>query len=273
MTDWAVISDHEQTTLFASFLDEFSANRVRRGVYYSHEECRFNGRWYTEQDPAVHANTATDMNSGEADLSSRQPAKRARIDGRHLRSERTKQLIMEAFLALLRESPMMPTAAQIAERAGYSVRSIFERFADLNALRIAAVDYQLAHAAALAPPRHVDGDRQTRIKSQVETRAGTCERGVALWRVFLYTVEESEELKIRFRIARQRTIDRLEIMYRPELSTLGDVERKHLLIALEALTDMESWARMREFFDLSIEDACDVWIRGIDRMLPPTPSP
>lgn len=82
-----------------------------------------------------------------------------------------------------------------------------------------------------------------------------------------------EELKIRFRIARQRTIDRLEIMYRPELSTLGDVERKHLLIALEALTDMESWARMREFFGLSLEDACAVWIRGIDRMLPPTPLP
>ena len=179
---------------------------------------------------------------------------------------------MEAFLVLLRESPAMPTAAQIAERAGYSVRSIFERFADLSALRVAAVDYQLAHAAALAPPRHVDGDRQTRIKSQVETRAGTCERGVALWRVFLYTIDESEELKLRLRIARQRTIDRFEIMYRPELSTLGDVERKHLLIVLETLTDMESWARLREFFGLSFEDACAVWIRAIDRLLPATPT-
>jgi AcrR family transcriptional regulator len=213
------------------------------------------------------------MTSSEAGLSSLQPPKRARIDGRHLRSERTKQLIMEAFLALLRESPSMPTAAQIAERAGYSVRSIFERFADLNALRIAAVDYQLAHAAALAPPRNVDGDRQARIKSQVETRAGTCERGVALWRVFLYTIDESEELKLRLRIARQRTIDRFEIMYRPELSTLGDIERKHLLIALEALTDMESWARLREFFALPFEEACAVWTHAIDRLLPPTPSP
>ncbi|MDI1287823.1 MAG: hypothetical protein PSV46_25810 [Reyranella sp.] len=226
----------------------------------------------TKREPAGHAVAAVGMNSGEADVSSQQPAKRARIDGRHLRSERTKQLIMEAFLALLRESPSMPTAAQIAERAGYSVRSIFERFADLNALRVAAVDYQLAHAAALAPPRHVDGDRQTRIKSQVETRAGTCERGVALWRVFLYTIDESEELKLRLRIARQRTIDRFEIMYRPELSTLGEIERKHLLIVLEALTDMESWARLREFFNLSFEEACAVWIRAIDRLLPATPS-
>ena len=35
---------------------------------------------------------------------------------------------------------------------------------------------------------------------------------------------------------------------------------------------MESWARMREHYGLSFEEACDVWIRAIDRMLPPTPA-
>ena len=198
----------------------------------------------------------------------------ARIDGRRLRSERTKQLIIEAYLALLRENPVtpMPTAARIAERAGYSVRSIFERFPDLNKLRAAAADYQLAQAAALAPPRNLDGDRQTRIKSQVETRAGTCERGVALWRVLIFSVDQDEDLKPRVRTARERTIERMEIMYRPELSALSERDRKHLLIALEAITDIESWARMRELYSLSFEEACAVWIRAIDRMLPSTPS-
>ena len=191
-----------------------------------------------------------------------------------MRSERTKQLIIEAYLALLRENPVtpMPTAARIAERAGYSVRSIFERFPDLNKLRAAAADYQLAQAAALAPPRNIDGDRQTRIKSQVETRAGTCERGVALWRVLIFSVDQDEELKPRVRTARERTIERMEIMYRPELSTLSERDRKHLLIALEAITDIESWARMRELYGLSFEEGCGVWIRAIDRMLPSTPS-
>ncbi|MGQ0583377.1 MAG: TetR/AcrR family transcriptional regulator [Reyranella sp.] len=221
----------------------------------------------------VHVEPAVGVRSGESALSSRASANPpSRIDGRRLRSERTKQLIMEAFLALLRDSATMPTAAQIAERAGYSVRSIFERFPDLNALRVATVDYSLAQAAALAPARHVDGDRQTRIKSHVETRAGTCERGISLWRVFLFTVEESEELKIRLRIARERTIERFEVMYRPELATLGEVEHKYLIVALEALTEMESWARMREMYGMSFEEGCAVWIRAIDRMLPPTPS-
>src|SRR5260370_23946155 len=101
----------------------------------------------------------------------------------------------------------MPTASQIADRAGYSVRSIFERFPDLNKLRIAAADYSLAQAAALAPARHVDGDRATRIRSQIETRAGTCERGIALWRVLLFGAAEDEDLKLRGRISPDRTIE------------------------------------------------------------------
>jgi AcrR family transcriptional regulator len=204
-------------------------------------------------------------------LSQSLPAKTPRIDGRRLRSERTKQLIIEAFLALVREESKVPTAVQIADRAGYSVRSVFERFPDLNALRVAATDYQLAQAAALAPARHVDGDRATRLKSQVETRAQTCERGVPLWRVLMTSQEESDELKIRVRRARETTIARLELMYRPELSVLSANERRDLLIVLEALTDIESWARMREQYSLPFEEARDVWIYAIDRLLPSTP--
>jgi len=165
----------------------------------------------------------------------------------------------------------MPTAVQIAERAGYSVRSIFERFPDLIALRISATDYALAQAAALAPARHVDADRATRLKSQIETRAGTCERGVALWRVLLSSDDASGELAVRIAKSRESTVTRLELMYRPELSTLQEKERRELLIALEALTDHESWARMREMFQLSFEESCAVWMTAIDRLLPSTP--
>jgi AcrR family transcriptional regulator len=195
------------------------------------------------------------------------------MDGRRLRSERTKQLIIEAYLDLIRENPLMPmpTAVEIAARAGYSVRSIFERFPDLHALRVAAADYSLAHAAALAPARDIDGDRATRIKSQVETRAGTCERGVALWRALLFNVDENDALKVRIRIARDRTIERMEVMYRRELAVLSPTERRNLLIALEAVTDIESWARLRDMYGLSFAEGCAVWIRAIDRMLPPTP--
>jgi AcrR family transcriptional regulator len=194
------------------------------------------------------------------------------VDGRRLRSERTRLLIIEAYLDLLREDRQIPTSAQIAERAGYSVRSVFERFPDLLSLRIAATDHAFALGDAQAVLRNVDGDRPTRIRSQVETRAQTCERWLSLWRALNANRGESDELSLRIRMARELIMKRIEIMYQPELSVLGERERKQTLIALEALTDFESWGRMRELYGLSVEHACTVWIRIIDRLLPPTPA-
>src|SRR6185295_16787979 len=78
------------------------------------------------------------------------PAAASMTDGRRLRSERTRQAIVEAYLALLRDDPRIPTSTQIAERAGYSVRSVFERFPDLLSLRIAATDHAFALGNAQA---------------------------------------------------------------------------------------------------------------------------
>jgi hypothetical protein len=41
---------------------------------------------------------------------------------------------------------------------------------------------------------------------------------------------------------------------------------------LEALTDFESRARMRSEHGLGIEQACVVWSRAIDGLLPPAPA-
>lgn len=198
-------------------------------------------------------------------------SKPRRIDGRALRSERTKQLIIEAYLALLRESPQIPTAAQIARRAGYSVRSVFERFDDLLALSLAAADYAFAEGLTQATIRDLDGTRAQRLRAQVETRAGICERWLPLWRVLLHNQNESEHLKVRIGRMRDAVWARLALMYRVELGTLPDDERRMLLIALEQLTDFESWGRMRERHGLSVEAARDAWIMAIDRLLPPTP--
>ena len=196
-----------------------------------------------------------------------------RIDGRRLRSERTKQLIIEAYLALAQEnSPRVPTATEIAQRAGYSVRSVFERFPDIPALKVAAVDYAMVQVAALAPVRDGSGDRKTRIHTQVETRGRSCERWLPLWRSLIANHGDSPELKQRIVQSRERVVARLELMYAPELSTLGETDRRNTLIVLEALTDVESWARMREFFGLSFDESCAAWRQAVDRLLPPTPS-
>jgi AcrR family transcriptional regulator len=196
-----------------------------------------------------------------------------RLDGRRQRSERTRRLIIEAYLALLRESPRVPTAAQIAQRAGYSVRSVFERFPDMLALRDAVADQAFAEGLAQAVVRNLDGDRPTRIQTQVETRAQTCEKWLPLWRAMNANQGDADELKLRIGIMRTAIRERIELMYRPELSTLEAVARRNTVIAIESLTDFECWGRMRELYGLSIAEARAVWGLAIDRLLPPTPDP
>jgi AcrR family transcriptional regulator len=194
-----------------------------------------------------------------------------RLDGRRQRSARTRQLIIEAYLALLRESPQIPTASAIAERAGYSVRSIFERFPDLHALRVAATDDAMTRASSQVAMRPAGGDRNERLRIHVETRAQICQEWLPLWRALNANQGGSSELEGRIKVVRQLIVRRIEEMYEPELSTLDALERRQTVLAIEALIDFESWARMQEVFGLSVADACSVWRRAIDRLLPPTP--
>src|SRR5215468_4234520 len=121
----------------------------------------------------------------------------ARIDRRRLRSARTKQAIIEAYLALVLERPQIPTATRIADRAGCSVRSVFERFSDLHALRVAVMDYALADATARVAMRAPEGDRRARLRTHVETRGMICERWLPMWRALTLNQGESAELKMR----------------------------------------------------------------------------
>ena len=199
------------------------------------------------------------------------PAKPVPVDGRRLRSARTRQLLIDAYLTLLRESPEIPSAASIAKRAGYSTRSVFERFPDLHALRVAATDDALMRASTQVATQPAAGSRGERLKTHVEMRGRVCEEWLPLWRALNANQGDSADLKSRIRLIRELVIRRIEEMYAPELATLEERERRQTILAIEALVDFESWARLREPFGLSFEDACGVWIHAINRLLPATP--
>jgi AcrR family transcriptional regulator len=194
-----------------------------------------------------------------------------KIDGRRLRGARTKQRIIEAMLELVREGNPNPRLGEIAERAGCVARSIFDHFVTVNGLRGAAAEYAMNQAIALAPLVNADADRQTRISAQVHTRAGTCERALPMWRLLLAGQSTSPGLRDKLTVARKQIGVQIEAIYRPELASLPDIERRKLLVALEALTDFESWGLMREYHEMSFDDACGIWVGAIDTLLPPTP--
>ena len=106
----------------------------------------------------------------------------------------------------------MPTAAQLADQAGCSVRSIFERFSDLDALSLATADYAIAQGQAEAVARNIDGDRPARIHSHVETRALACEKWLPLWRI-ITGLDQVAEMRTRVVLVRLANIERMKLMY------------------------------------------------------------
>jgi len=76
---------------------------------------------------------------------------------------------------------------------------------------------------------------------------------------------------MRVTLVRLANIERMRLMYRPELSTMPEREREQVLMALATLISFESWDQMRNCYKLSSEDAQAIWRSVIDRMLPATP--
>src|SRR5829696_9230325 len=64
------------------------------------------------------------------------------VDGRNLRAERTRTALAAAYLDLLSEADLRPTAERIAERASCSPRSVFKHFPDRESLFAAASEIQ-----------------------------------------------------------------------------------------------------------------------------------
>jgi AcrR family transcriptional regulator len=194
-----------------------------------------------------------------------------RVDRRRLRSARTRQAIIVAYLSLARETQQIPTSTRIAERAGCSVRSIFERFADLHALRVAATDFAFVQAATQVLANEPKGNRIKRIEVHVKSRGQVCEYWLPLWRALVANQGDSLALKTRIELVREAILKRTEMVYQPEFAGLSEHGRRHVLIAIDSLIDFESWAHMREGRGLSFDEACAVWRYAIDRLLPPTP--
>ena len=88
------------------------------------------------------AQPAGSPGSGARPAGDREPA-----DGRAARSHRSRRAIVNAMRELHAEGDHRPTAPRVAERAGVSLRTVWQQFADMETLLVAA--------ALLATPRRL----------------------------------------------------------------------------------------------------------------------
>ena len=180
-----------------------------------------------------------------------------RIDGRTARAQRTSRAVVDALLSLIEDGDLRPTGPRIAERAGVSLRSVFQHFNDLESLFAALGAREIERLADLAAPLAIDQSLDERLAAFVGQRAKILEAITPVRRASLLQEPFSAELRqTRDAILR---LGRAEVarVFSRELDALGE-EREVVLDALDAASTWSFWDVLRSQQGRQAEDAAAV---------------
>ena len=174
-------------------------------------------------------------------------------DGRRQRSERSQTAIIEAALSLMDEGTLVPTAQQIADRAGVGIRSFFRHFADMDSLFLAADDMLLSSYEALF---EVD-DRTGALASRVERAVDLYGNAFGKLRPIILCTQaqlwRSPKLRENYAWHQKRLRKELEL-WLPEVPAMPKDRRE----ALHAVASFDMWHRLREHQGLSPKASADI---------------
>ena len=165
-------------------------------------------------------------------------------DGRVARGQRTRAAIVVAFLDLLSEGVPSPTARDIAARAGVSVRSIFQHFDDLEALRTDVVHLQGERIAPLIDGLDQSGPLGARIAALV-TQRRTLYEHIAPLRRSIARVERTGAVQAGIEEMHDRLRRQLEAQFAAELQGMPRAQATAVLAAADAVTSFEAWDQLR----------------------------
>jgi len=182
-------------------------------------------------------------------------AESAVADRRMARSAATRAAVVEAMLGLIQEGDLRPTAPRIATRAGVSLRSVFQHFADLDALFAAAADRQTERILRLARRLDADGPLERRLGVFVAQRARILEDISPVRRAALLMEPFSTEIGKRLSHARRLGRAELQRVFAPELAACAAGARGEMLAALAAASGFSAWEALRTHQGLSITGA------------------
>lgn len=183
-------------------------------------------------------------------------ARNKETDGRRLRAARNYEAVVCAVLDIVRECPpkvvYLPSAAEVAARAGVSERTVFRHFADLNALFVAVTSRMWPTQEVYVLPRPNDPDLADRIAALVRLRSKLYEEIAPVRRVAIYLSQTHplvvEQLAHAYTAARAQVAD----VFAPELSRLDARRRLLMLDALDVASSWSTWDTLRTLQGCSV---------------------
>jgi TetR/AcrR family transcriptional regulator, regulator of autoinduction and epiphytic fitness len=172
-------------------------------------------------------------------------------DGRAARSHRTKRAIIDAMRALHAEGDLRPTAPRIAERAGVSLRTVWQQFTDMEALLVEAVRRDREILKSLVHRIEPEQPLADRVDTFVNQRARVLEEMTPTWRAARVHAPSSAELRSDRNKKTAAGRAELELVFAPEFAQLPGKQRDQLVEALHAISIWAFWESLRSDLGLS----------------------
>jgi TetR/AcrR family transcriptional regulator, regulator of autoinduction and epiphytic fitness len=167
------------------------------------------------------------------------------VDGRTARALRTRDAIVDACIGLVDEGVLKPTAPRIAERAGVSVRSVFQHFADLEHLFAAVAERATARFGRLLEPVPEGLALAERVERLVRQRCALLEEVTPLRRAATVHGLGSREITTRVQAAHDVLRSQVAAVLSSELAAFPDREREELLDRIDCALSWPTWEGLR----------------------------
>lgn len=168
-----------------------------------------------------------------------------RVDGRRARGIRTRDAIVSALMDLIAGGDIAPTAQRIADRAGVSVRSVYQHFTDVEGLYADASARTFDWVQSVTKEVDPGWPLKRRIDEFAVTRSATLEMLTPFSRAARLIEPTSAAIR-QNRLEMQRWgRDRIARIFAAELDQLEGPARSSLLAAMDTLSSAEAWEHLR----------------------------
>lgn len=184
------------------------------------------------------------------------------LDGRQRRRIDNKRRLFQAFLALVNEGVVSPTAQDLAKRAEVGLRSVFRHYPEMEGLyQEMALHVQSVVRQAFSS-RLDAADWRERVSDLAQRRALIYDTISAYQVAIEAHRHESRPLNLH-----QQTLARME--QQSIQATLGDVigSQAHVAEALHLMLSFDTWLRLRREQGLSNADALAVVVSTCQALL------
>ena len=173
------------------------------------------------------------------------------IDGRRARALRTRTGIADALIELLSEGNEAPSVRDVAQRAGVSVRSVFQHYNDMESLYSAMIERQQRRVAVLLEPIPAGLPLYERVRELVERRDAYWSNVAPIQRGIRHHVSARNSRVIEQAIQRMRTAlaHQTTTAFAAELRRIADAEAR--IARIEAMTSFEMWDHLRRVQHIS----------------------